>query len=175
MTQDTDLIRRGDAIKVVTDADRDCRGAHGARENIAALYAHPMQEPPSPAPVVPAEGPISTLEMVYRNMPDIPELPEAYQPRNIARNLAAFRSARLWAERVTGWQPIETAPRDGTVIVAISGVAGHNGYSIIFWDEDGWAGYTAEDEKRLVRFPPALWCDIPEPPAALLPAGEGEE
>lgn len=72
------------------------------------------------------------------------------------------------------WQPIETAPKDGTVIVAISGVAGHNGYSIIFWDEDGWAGYTAEDEKRLVRFPPALWCDIPEPPAALLPAREGE-
>lgn len=38
---------------------------------------------------MPAEGPISTLEMVYRNMPDIPELPEAYQPRNIARSLAA--------------------------------------------------------------------------------------
>jgi hypothetical protein len=37
MTRDTDLIRRGDAIKAVTDADRDCRGAHGARENIAAL------------------------------------------------------------------------------------------------------------------------------------------
>lgn len=36
MTRDTDLIRRGDAIKAVTDADRDCRGAHGARENIAA-------------------------------------------------------------------------------------------------------------------------------------------
>ncbi len=47
MTRDTDLIRRGDAIKAVTDADRDCRGAHGARENIAALPAHPAQEPPS--------------------------------------------------------------------------------------------------------------------------------
>lgn len=45
MTRDTDLIRRGDAIKAVTDADRDCRGAHGARENIAALPAHPVQEP----------------------------------------------------------------------------------------------------------------------------------
>lgn len=41
MTRDTDLIRRCDAIKAVTDADRDCRGAHGARENIAALRSAP--------------------------------------------------------------------------------------------------------------------------------------
>lgn len=47
MTRDTDLIRRGDAIKAVTDADRDCRGAHGARENIAALTTHTRYMPSS--------------------------------------------------------------------------------------------------------------------------------
>lgn len=178
-----DLISRSAAIEAVTNADRNCLGAHGAREAIRALpaasqpeaepvawvwlagggwgtilhgndkplgearplYAHPVQEPPSPgvtagatgperiwawswltqpmgqwgvqpsqgtveyiradlatpAPVVPAEGPISTLEMVYRNMPDIPELPEAYQPRNIARSLAALRSAPPVEARVS--------------------------------------------------------------------------
>lgn len=56
MTRDTDLIRRGDAIKAVTDADLECRGAHGARENIAAI----------PAPVVPAEGLDALVKRAYR-------------------------------------------------------------------------------------------------------------
>lgn len=43
-------------------------------------------------PATPEGDAISTLEAVYRNMADIPELPEAYQPRNIANALAALRS-----------------------------------------------------------------------------------
>ena len=61
---DTDLIRRGAAIKAVTDADRDCRGAHGARENIAALPAHPVQEPPSPGVTAGAAGPVSDADFL---------------------------------------------------------------------------------------------------------------
>jgi len=34
-----DLIRRADAINAVTESDRACLGAHGAREAIAALPA----------------------------------------------------------------------------------------------------------------------------------------
>lgn len=67
----------------------------------------------TPAPVVPAEGPISTLEMVCRNMPDIPELPEAYQPRNIARNLAALRSAPLLDAGITKEGTLAIVQRDG--------------------------------------------------------------
>ncbi len=112
----------------------------------------------TPAPVVPAEGPISTLEMVYRNMPDIPELPEAYQPRNIARSLAALRSAPPVVARV--WQPIETAPKDGVT-------------EVLMYDPDlGMAVWPSSSSP----WPNVThWMPLPEPPAALLPAGEGEE
>ena len=150
----------------------------------------------TPAPVVPAEGlkraPVDEAKAGWvLDMELLKELRSDAGDWGCSLDLEAVEAIALEVEkrlraqqpaapvsgvtvREAGWRPIETAPRDGTIIVAISGVAGHNGYSIIFWDEDGWAGYTAEDEKRLVRFPPALWCDIPEPPAALLPAGEGE-
>lgn len=63
------------------------------------------------------------------------------------------------------WQPIETAPRDGRTIVAIKNDRGHRGYTFIFWDgDDGWVGYTAEDEKRLVKHQPTHWIPLPEPP-----------
>ncbi len=39
MTNNDDLIRRGDAILAVTAADKECLGANGAREFIAALPA----------------------------------------------------------------------------------------------------------------------------------------
>lgn len=104
MTGGTDLIRRGDAIKAVTDADRDCRGAHGARENIAALRSAP--------PV----------------------------------------GARVW-------QPIETAPKDGVT-------------EVLMYDPDlGMAVWPSSSSP----WPNVThWMPLPEPPAALLPAGEGE-
>lgn len=81
---------------------------------------------------------------------------------------AAARIAELEAEVARRWQPIETAPKDGSVIVAIGAVPARGGYSIIFWDtfHEEWAGYTAEDEKRLVKFPPLHWMPLPEPPNA---------
>ncbi len=42
----------------------------------------------------PVASQISTIEAVYSNMPDIPELPDAYQPRNIAATLRVYRAAR---------------------------------------------------------------------------------
>jgi hypothetical protein len=65
-----------------------------------------------------------------------------------------------------GWQPIETAPKDGTIILAVKAGKGHGGYTIIFWDDDfEWSGYTAEEEKRLVKFQPTHWMPLPEPHA----------
>ena len=43
MTEGHDVIRRSDALDAVTQADKNCRGAHGARENIRALPAVPVQ------------------------------------------------------------------------------------------------------------------------------------
>jgi hypothetical protein len=60
-----------------------------------------------------------------------------------------------------GWQSIDSAPKDGTVIAAMRQGAGHSGISIIFWDGETWAGYTCEEEKRLVRFMPTHWYPIP--------------
>lgn len=66
MTNPTDLIRRGDAYAACElyppdDWDNDERdgffsATSQCRAAIRALPAHPVQEPPSPAPVVPAEG-----------------------------------------------------------------------------------------------------------------------
>lgn len=79
---------------------------------------------------------------------------------------AAARIAEL--EAALRWQPIATAPKDGSTIVAVGCPPVRAGYSIIFWDtfNEEWAGYTAEDEKRLVKFPPLHWMPLPEPPTA---------
>lgn len=68
------------------------------------------------------------------------------------------------------WRSIkdDPPPKDGTIIVALKYGKSHNGYTLIFWDmwESEWAGYTAEDEKRLVKFQPTHWMQLPEPPDA---------
>jgi hypothetical protein len=68
------------------------------------------------------------------------------------------------------WQPIETAPRDGTNILAI--VSGNHPDSgeaftpeVVFWRIDQWWndcwGYDSTD------YEPTHWMPLPEPPAAL--------
>ena len=71
------------------------------------------------------------------------------------------------------WQPIESAPRDGTMIVACNANVPMRGYTFIFWDDDGWAGYTADDDKRLVKFAPTHWMPLPELPDASKYAEDG--
>lgn len=66
------------------------------------------------------------------------------------------------------WKPIETAPKDGSIIVAVRAETGRSGYSFISWDdEDGWCGYTAEDVRRLVKYQPTHWLlRLPDQPEA---------
>lgn len=63
------------------------------------------------------------------------------------------------------WQSMDTAPKDGRFIVARGYYRGDKTKtlpSIIFWDKvDGWCGMTAEQEKIVVKFPPAEWAPIP--------------
>ena len=73
-----------------------------------------------------------------------------------------------------GWQPIETAPKDGATILATRNEMGFRVPTIIFWDEEfGWCGLTAENEKRLVKHAPTHWAAIPAFGIAAA-GGEGE-
>lgn len=61
--------------------------------------------------------------------------------------------------RVSGWQPIETAPKDRVTEVLMY----DPGLGMAVWPSSSspWPNVTH-------------WMPLPEPPAALLPAGEGE-
>ncbi len=136
----------------------------------AALRAHP-----TPAPVVPAEG-LDPERLVMAWMSEM----EGFATRgerfmdtitdgnDVAPWLhaacqvgidAALRSAPPVGARVTGWQPIETAPKDGvTEVLMYDPVLG-----MAVWPSANspWPNVTH-------------WMPLPEPPAAILPAGEGE-
>jgi hypothetical protein len=99
------------------------------------------------------------------------------QVRGYARNRAnvAFAAlAELEAEqaateamrRDAGWQPIETAPKDGTGILVN---AGGFCYAVEWQEEFGW---WSVDDNKLGPFPlrgagPTHWMPLPAPPAAL--------
>lgn len=163
----------------------------------------------SPAPVVPAEGlAVERVEMVDWSSgsaePADPiwrivingqcaDFPSEAAARNFAAQITALRSAPPVGARVTGWQPIGTAP---------SGVS-RNGKLGVCWmmlaiphDDGGYncvSGMRVGDKffacltfycggpfdgkqyvQREVEVLPTHWMPPPEPPAALLPAGEGE-
>jgi len=92
---------------------------------------------------------------------DASELAEAGGPliEYIRADLTALRSTPpVWA-RVTGWQPIETAPKDGVTEVLMYDP--DLGMAVLPSSSSPWPNVTH-------------WMPLPEPPAALLPAGEGE-
>lgn len=63
-------------------------------------------------------------------------------------------------EQHTEWQPIETAPKDGTHVLAYDG----SNMTTVKWDRDYWAlieqGYYAEDNEWW----PTHWMPLPKPP-----------
>lgn len=67
-----------------------------------------------------------------------------------------------------GWQPIETAPKDGTEILAYGyarcdGSRYANGQHIAWWDAElGWTGRDPDDR---VTLHPSHWQPLPIPPA----------
>ena len=72
------------------------------------------------------------------------------------------------------WQPIETAPKDGTsVLLHWSEDQGFNGAIVLaFWSDiqaedtagDGWALYTGNGYGALEAEDPTHWHALPEPP-----------
>lgn len=69
---------------------------------------------------------------------------------------------------MTKWQLINTAPKDGTIVL---GYDGSQPYKKIFemlwgevWSEDGELGWT-DDYEALCSFEPTHWAALPSPPA----------
>lgn len=59
-----------------------------------------------------------------------------------------------------GWQPIETAPRDGTEFLACWAKGGT--HAIVAWTEGmGWTDANSDDGFLV---PPTHWQDLPAPP-----------
>jgi hypothetical protein len=72
--------------------------------------------------------------------------------------------ARQMAEPAQGWQPIETAPKDGTLVL----LAYDTGPGVLQWGMslarirgDHWA----TDINSQLHFVPTHWMPLPEPPA----------
>lgn len=74
----------------------------------------------------------------------------------------AFHSSELWlrlsASRQRSWQPIATAPKDGTRILAATRFLGYPVVELIRWDHGRWEG--AQGEQRF-----DWWMPLPDPPA----------
>lgn len=60
-----------------------------------------------------------------------------------------------WNTRADDWQPIETAPKDGSTVIVEGGTAyWHNGYA-------AWFSHSAQ---RPIEWPVTRWKPLPEPP-----------
>lgn len=69
---------------------------------------------------------------------------------------------------MTEWQPIETAPKDGTNIILCQGARVTAGE----WysdrgdeDRDGWEGWMSQDGGFADDDPPEYWMPLPAPPS----------
>ena len=61
---------------------------------------------------------------------------------------------------MSDWQPIETAPRDGSQFLAWDGVCIEN----IKWRNGMWQTSWAHDEKYSMNGAPTHWMPLPQPP-----------
>jgi hypothetical protein len=63
----------------------------------------------------------------------------------------------------TDWQPIESAPRDGTPLLV--GVAGDDYYPrTAWWDDEAGAWLVNERPRVCMLVTPTHWMPLPEPP-----------
>lgn len=70
-----------------------------------------------------------------------------------------------------GWRPIESAPKDGTTILAWWYWEPNDAVTVR-WDDDyrSWV-----DTSREIYHPPSHWMPLPDPPAVLTPTESGDE
>lgn len=60
------------------------------------------------------------------------------------------------------WRPIETAPRDGTDILAYSAWSGQQ--FVIFWRDDDWVVVIQDDGTPYRLIGVHAWMPLPDPP-----------
>lgn len=66
-----------------------------------------------------------------------------------------------------GWKPIETAPKDETVVLLFCPERWDTaGVVVAFWSEDFAAWYEREASSHSVSEEPTHWMPLPAPPAA---------
>jgi len=71
------------------------------------------------------------------------------------------------------WQPIETAPKDGSLVLTWGSSRAQ--YSVSYWDDQDEFWATDYREKGNVSMVYAThWMPLPEPPKAALAEGKGE-
>lgn len=66
------------------------------------------------------------------------------------------------------WRPIETAPKDGRVILAWSVGANDSEAQLMWWDgepDDGLEAYWCVNYEGKTSLDPTHWMPLPEPPA----------
>lgn len=83
---------------------------------------------------------------------------EYYELREQATQKAEAEAAAAWNQR-GAWQPIETAPRDGTEILAWNG----SERLILLWS-DWLYGWTFNDDREILEGLVTHWQPLPSPP-----------
>jgi hypothetical protein len=72
-------------------------------------------------------------------------------------------------EVIMAWQPIETAPKDGTEILIVRAEEDSAAYRVAYWDEDGdvpymWHVSDAVDGFNHHKDLPTHWMPLPDSP-----------
>ncbi|WP_334154762.1 DUF551 domain-containing protein [Agrobacterium pusense] len=124
------------------------------QEAKAALEAALSAAKPQPAPSVS----VKALQMADETFRDL-GWHDKYEATTAA--LAAL-SAQV--QDVAGWQPIETAPKDGSEILALwkRSQIQSNGYGVVWFEDGSWRKF---DYECLVS-DPTHWMPLPSVPAA---------
>lgn len=80
----------------------------------------------------------------------------------------AMTLARTLVNASAAWQPIETAPRDGTPILCFRpdalghGFSDQSGIDVLWWEDGSW---TYDGDGRISIDPPTHWMPLPAPPS----------
>jgi len=82
---------------------------------------------------------------------------------HIASEALQQAEAQTWPE---GWQPIETAPKDGTTILGWDTIE----HVLLFWHDGAWRENALADNP----IPPTHWMPLPAPPAPASQETEAE-
>ena len=97
----------------------------------------------------------AVVAVLTRHRSDVPE--------HVIYHATRTARAALEAAERAAWQPIETAPKDGTEVLLI--ISAYNdpsrgrAYVIARWEWGGWI-----DDEEISIHPPTHWRPLPQPP-----------